>query len=62
MITISTGKNIAQKYKDYIDDCVNAMFCGYHDNYDIHVNIKKFIDADHSPCRILLGRHRGVSH
>jgi len=55
MITISTGKNIAQKYKDYIDDCVNALFCSFTDDYDIHVNFKKFIDADHSHAGFCLG-------
>jgi hypothetical protein len=55
MITISTGKNISTKYKDYIDDCVNALFCSFIGNYDIHVNFRKFIDTDHVHAGFCLG-------
>ena len=55
MITISTGKNISTKYKEYIDDCVNALFHPWFKDYDIHVNFRKFIDTDQVHAGFCLG-------
>jgi len=55
MINLSIGKNISEKHSIFIDDCVNALFCSFTDNYNIFVNFKKYIDNDGSHAGFCLG-------
>ena len=55
MINLSIGKNISEKHSIFIDDCVNALFCSFTDNYNIFVNFKKYIDTDGSHAGFCLG-------
>ncbi len=55
MINLSIGKNISEKHRVFIDDCVNALFPKFNGDYDIFINFKKYIDTDGSHAGFCLG-------